>query len=65
MRFLGPAIFIVCLIGLGRILKHYWGRPGQFWLLGTLLFLWFVGWVVTKVLEKRLRDRGIELSNGE
>ena len=61
MRFLGPAIFIFFLVGLAHVLKHYWGRAGQLWLLGTLLFLWFVAWVIAKALEKRLRDRGIEV----
>jgi hypothetical protein len=61
MRFAGPAIFICCLVGLGHILKHYWGRAAQLWLLGTLLFLWFLAWVIAKMLARRLRVRGIEM----
>lgn len=61
MRFLAYVIFCACLGALGYICKHYWGRVGQLWFVGTLTFLWFAFWVAGKVLYKYLRDRGIEV----
>ena len=43
------------------VLREGWGKSASLWFLGVSVTLWLLLWLVNNCLEKRLRDRGIEV----
>ena len=61
LRFVKTILIGALFAGVSFLLRERWGRSASLWFLGVSLTLWLLLWLVNNHLEKRLRDRRIEV----
>jgi hypothetical protein len=57
-RLLRPVLIGATFAGLSFAVRESWGTGAGLWFVGALLAGWLALWLVTRHLEKKLRERG-------